>query len=256
MPMTTGLAPTPRPHVDRPYMSNRHASRLMDAQMVTNFIQTEEAGRMAKKTMTDPPPTPTRSRSTSMDDQRPITNTIVRPMPSRSETIPAPTSARARQQQLLSPPNSGKRLSAIPDQDDSTSSLDLALPGIPSLNFSFFENDSAEILNLSKDLGASIDLDIKKEKQQQKQQQSAGGSDTSDPVNEMLSLLDFPSPPAISEKDLGFVPDNVSQLKDELKLSKRKLADTEANFDKIKVRPNLSGNLFQFFGSYMYILLT
>ncbi|KAI9322203.1 hypothetical protein BX666DRAFT_588330 [Dichotomocladium elegans] len=201
-------AAIPRPAIKRPYMSNRHASRLMDPQAVTDFIQNEESSRTEF-------PTPIRSRSSSVTDKRPA---ALSPVPSRSES-----SSRQNLLHPLSPTSNNsttsnrKRLSRIPGQhSESSSTLDLALP---SLNLSFFENDSAEILNLSKDLGASIELDLRKEQ--------------SEAVNEMITLLEVPESPIVEDESDGMNNDT-SQLQQELDNTKRKLAEAEANFQKIK----------------------
>ncbi|KAI9266913.1 hypothetical protein BDA99DRAFT_558939 [Phascolomyces articulosus] len=287
--------PTPRPGAlnERPYMANRHASRLFDADMVSNYMENEHKN----------PPTPARSRSSSMDNvsSQKRNSTILQqhylqPTPSRSTG-------------LSSPPNSGKRLSVIPDHQEppmpslptrtssdsnhssqgspsppprpprppmmlnntglsssascstaassSTKTLDMALPDIPSLNFSYFDNDSAELLNLTKDLGVfdAKSTTIFGNNEKLKQEAARIVKEDQDKTNSSsvriaqasrvlsTSLMDaFPEPPtynnqlqlASSSPTGDELPDNVAQLKSQLQLSKRKLADTEANFQKIK----------------------
>ncbi|KAI9497459.1 hypothetical protein BDB00DRAFT_868497 [Zychaea mexicana] len=241
--------PTPRPGAlkERPYMANRHASRLFDADVVSNYmVNTNQKN----------PPTPARSRSSSMDNvshrqqqqQQQQQQRTVHPTPSRSAG-------------LTSPPNSGKRLSVIPDGEpavpssSSTKTLDMALPDIPTLNFSYFDNDSAELLNLTKDLGVfaeNTSAVIGNEKLQQEAAQAVSSiqDNSSNRIAQAsrilsLSLADeFPEPPAtfnqmaptspITTAGFDELPDNVAQLKSQLQSSKRKLADTEANFQKIK----------------------
>ncbi|KAI8140863.1 hypothetical protein BJV82DRAFT_193392 [Fennellomyces sp. T-0311] len=221
--------PTPRPGAlnERPYMANRHASRLFDADAVSNYMETEHY----QQNRNVDPPTPVRSRSSSVDNVS--HKRTIQPTPSRSAG-------------LSSPPNSGKRLSVIPDREpneDTSSSaktLDMALPEIPSLNFSYFDNDSDDLLNLTKDLGATLfSSNNTNEKLQQEAaealssaEESSSSSKITQASHVLSTSLTVSSEPASNLID--DLPDNVAQLKSQLQLSKRKLADTEANFQKIK----------------------
>ncbi|KAI7859913.1 hypothetical protein BDC45DRAFT_495288 [Circinella umbellata] len=272
--------PTRRPGAlnERPYMSNRHASRLFDADMVTGYMETENKG----------PPTPARSRSSSVDNisNQKRNSTLLQQhylqlSPSRSTGLSSSSNNNAGE--------NNKRLSVIPDEpslsqqqpslppsppqrpprpsinnssnlllssststtaSSSTKTLDMALPDIPSLNFSYFDNDSAELLNLTKDLGvfdaktAAFFGNNEKIKQEAAKIMEENNNSTKriTQASRVLSasLMDaFPEPPLpdnqqLQQEGVDELPDNVAQLKSQLQLCKRKLADTETNFQKIK----------------------
>ncbi|CAO3642723.1 unnamed protein product [Cunninghamella blakesleeana] len=144
------------------------------------------------------------------------------------------------------------------------SRLDFSTSDFPSLNLSFFENDSVDILNLTSSLGANLSLDNNNNSQlnlsslnlnkstpplpqQQQQQQSlltsSSSSSTknvsntlnraSDMLRSSLNFFDFPNPPERSN-GLDDSQKSPQQLESELRLSKKKLADMETNFNKIK----------------------
>lgn len=157
------------------------------------------------------PPTPNRSRSSSVEISNNKSNSSNsfaaypsrhgRPMPNQKASFTTPPSSGT-----ASPaPNYSSRLSSIPSANSSAASLTQspssdsiyglndagALPkgnlfsdtttlkpdpsqtDVPSLNLSFFDNDSSDLLNLTKSLGANLAVDInnKSSSEQQQQQQ-------------------------------------------------------------------------------------
>ncbi|KAI8098176.1 uncharacterized protein B0P05DRAFT_520801 [Gilbertella persicaria] len=128
---------------------SRSSSRLFDSQLVTDYINRPTHSRSPsrasnQKSLTDPP-TPSRSRSNSIEIPR-LSPEIPQPTPSRSEAI---LSSSNKSSSLHSPPLS------VDDNKLNKLSLDL-----PALNLSFFDNDSTDLINLTKKLGANISLDI------------------------------------------------------------------------------------------------
>lgn len=149
------------------------------------------------------PPTPNRSRSSSVEtsNKSNSSNNIAasrhgRPMlnqKSSSFTTTSPPSSGT-----ASPaPNHSSRLSSIPSANSSAASLtqspssdsiydglskgnlfsdttlkqDPSPTNVPSLNLSFFDNDSSDLLNLTKSLGANLAVDINNKALEQQQQQ-------------------------------------------------------------------------------------
>ncbi|KAI7879869.1 RhoGAP-domain-containing protein [Lichtheimia hyalospora FSU 10163] len=152
------------------------------------------------------PPTPNRSRSSSVEisnsNKSNSSNNVAaypsrhgRPMPNQKSFTTPPSSGTA------SPaPNYSSRLSSIPSANSSAASLTqspssdsiyglndgVGVGGlskgnlfsdtnsspneVPSLNLSFFDNDSSDLLNLTKSLGANLAVDINKTSEQQQQQ--------------------------------------------------------------------------------------
>ncbi|CEP16580.1 hypothetical protein [Parasitella parasitica] len=114
--------------------NTRPISRLLDTQLVAEYMQ-----HSSKRG----PPTPSRSRSNSVDN--PPKMRLIGPTPSRSEVVSKSPS---------SPPLS------IGDGKKPKLTTSSSLTDMPSLNLSFFDNDSTDLVNLTKKLGANISMDI------------------------------------------------------------------------------------------------
>ncbi|KAI9272969.1 hypothetical protein BDA99DRAFT_280390 [Phascolomyces articulosus] len=195
-----------------PQMSSR-TSRLLDADLASDYMRLQQAlarpngtnnpspevrsssSTSTPRTSHDRPPTPSRSRSSSVDTSSTAGNSN-RPMPP-SRNPPA-TPPRTSSSRVNSPPatsssnftnnnNNKKRLSSIPSANSSVDSLpqvtpstssnniyllddgsvskgnlsvenNASLPTVPSLNLTFFDNDSSDLLNLTKSLGAGLSV--------------------------------------------------------------------------------------------------
>ncbi|KAI8640782.1 hypothetical protein BD408DRAFT_419236 [Parasitella parasitica] len=109
-------------------------SRLFDTRLVADYMQ-----HPSKRD----PPTPSRSRSNSVDN--PPKMRLIGPTPSRSEVVSKSPS---------SPPLS------IGDSKKPKLTTSSSLTDMPSLNLSFFDNESSDLVNLTKKLGANISMDI------------------------------------------------------------------------------------------------
>lgn len=203
--------------------AQRHTSRMLDSQVVADYLQIQQAldGQVRTKNETSRrfspatssssyssstnnnnnnnnnsysngnlnthydkhPPTPTRSRSSSVD-------TMGRNKLSRgSEKAPTPPPSAGSQSPSIPPGIT--RLSSIPSANSSevslhnssnpakdniyllkdgsvskgnlsnqssSSSLSQALPDLPSFNLSFFDNDSSDLVNLTRSLGANLEV--------------------------------------------------------------------------------------------------
>ncbi|KAG2237536.1 hypothetical protein BDF21DRAFT_386678 [Thamnidium elegans] len=174
----TGLQPSAN-------TANRHTSRLFDPQLVSDYIQTQPRSRNPLDTRTrrpsTDPPTPTRSRSNSVEIPPKLRLADNRLTPSRSEVVSSSktnTTTSPTSSSPSSPPlsigsnspqtslhknviNTSSSFSSSLTKSTSTTTLDISLlPEIPSLNLSFFDNDSNDLVNLTKTLGASISKDI------------------------------------------------------------------------------------------------
>jgi hypothetical protein len=109
------------------------------------------------------PPTPSRSRSNSVDipsKTRLMADT--RLSPSRSEVISnTKNSPNSPPLSVSSPTYPTSSASSSLNMTKTASATTLDLPDmIPSLNLSFFDNESTDLLNLTKKLGANISMDI------------------------------------------------------------------------------------------------
>ncbi|KAI7851738.1 hypothetical protein BDC45DRAFT_514915 [Circinella umbellata] len=188
------------------------ASRLLDADLASDYMKLQQALARPNGTNNQPevrssssttcltsldcPPTPTRSRSSSVDASSSAgkSNTLNSMLSSRKSptTPPRSSSSRGNTPATLTTTNSNnnsynnrKRLSSIPSVNSSTDSLPQItpsassnniyllddgsiskgnlsvdhhepLPNVPSLNLTFFDNDSSDLLNLTKSLGAGL----------------------------------------------------------------------------------------------------
>ncbi|CEI99882.1 hypothetical protein RMCBS344292_13958 [Rhizopus microsporus] len=142
-----------------------------------------------------PPLTPSRSRSNSAD--MPMKLRLNQPTPSRSDIV------------TKSSPNSP--LSSV----GSTSSNTMKWDASEMLSFSFFENESAELLNLTKKLGANITLDFS---------QDTPTTNNITRASQYLesSLVDIPEAP-------------LQKMHEDIEASyAKKLADLQQNYQKIK----------------------
>ncbi|KAF7725555.1 hypothetical protein EC973_009510 [Apophysomyces ossiformis] len=247
---------------------HRHASRMFNTQTVDEYMQLHQRGirnpvevRSRNESLDKHPPTPARSRSSSVD-------TTIKPAPeatSRSETIgaakpmtPPPSNSHKPLPTLSSTNGKEDNIYLLKDgsiskgdiaQSSSTSTLDLALPEIPSLNLSFFDNDSAELTNLTKTLGAN--LFTKPDTSTRKPPPKV--SSTTSKINKATDLLAaslrqtpfssafdiFPKPSNSSASAKQPFSDDISviRLKEELKKSNKKVTELETNFNKIKAGP-------------------
>jgi hypothetical protein len=196
------------------------------------------------------PPTPSRSRSNSVELPKPRSfsneNNRLFPQPtaSRSEMIRAPNS----------PPLSiGSNSPAHSNSSASNriNSLDQSLnSNLPSLNLSFFDNESTDLLNLTKNLGANIAKEIYAEKKDIPEIVKTTENITRASQYLESSLFDhddddfedFPPPPQHAS--------NVeTQLRAELEVSNSKLGALQLNFNKIKVR----GLIFAGMERYLFV---
>ncbi|KAI8879732.1 RhoGAP-domain-containing protein [Backusella circina FSU 941] len=183
------------------------------------------------------PPTPSRSRSNSVE--------IPKPRSSSSESnrlLPQPTTSRS---EMIRTPNSPPLSigSSSPANSHSSASnrinsLDQSLHSnsLPSLNLSFFDNESTDLLNLTKNLGANIAKDIYAEKKVEQVPEIVKTTENITRASQYLesSLFDqddefedFPPPPQHAS-------DVETQLRAELELSNSKLGALQLNFNKIK----------------------
>ncbi|CAO3587359.1 unnamed protein product [Absidia cylindrospora] len=123
-----------------------------------------------------------------------------------------------------------------------TKPLELALPDIPSLNLSFFDDNSSELSNLTKSLGVNLHNGGNDNKNGSR----AGtiGNTKINRASELLksSLDHFPQPPTTNSNSnivydtttIDSIPDNVADLKEKLKQTSNRLASTESNFTTLK----------------------
>ena len=220
--------------------------------MVADYMQTqprEVTENRLRRPSTDPP-TPSRSRSNSID----LTSKLpqVKLSPSRSEIV---ISAAKSNTTPSSPPLSVGSSSPIVSKTlfnpsvspltKSTSTTTLEkLPEIPSLNLSFFDNESTDLLNLTKKLGANITLDIYgSSEDKQKAGEVPVIVKTTENITRASQYLEsslmnddeikgFPQPPTTqrssSEEDVN------QQLRSELELANSKLNSMQASYIKIK----------------------
>ncbi|KAG0178256.1 hypothetical protein DFQ29_003721 [Apophysomyces sp. BC1021] len=160
---------------------HRHASRMFNTQTVDDYMQMHQRGlrnpmevRPRNESLDKHPPTPARSRSSSVDTSAKTSTDIARPTASRSEIVNGakpmtPPHSNSQRPSPISPTANSKLDNIYLLKDGSiskgdvarspaSSSLDLALPEIPSLNLSFFDNDSSELTNLTKTLGANLSI--------------------------------------------------------------------------------------------------
>lgn len=101
------------------------------------------------------PPTPSRSRSSSVDipsKMRLIADT--RLTPSRSEVVSSSKSL------LNSPPLSVTSPTSLSSSHNMAKSASTTTVDLPDLNLSFFDNESTDLVNLTKKLGANISMDL------------------------------------------------------------------------------------------------
>lgn len=211
--------------------NNRHTSRLFDPQLVADYMQ-----QSSKRD----PPTPSRSRSNSVEI--PPKMRLIGPTPSRSEVVTKSPS---------SPPLS------IGDSKKSKLTTSSSLTDMPSLNLSFFDNESTDLVNLTKKLGANISLDIYGS-QQDKQKAVAVPVivKTTENITRASQYLesslmtddyDFPQPPtaglssdsidnksSLSISTVSSSTTTTDQLRTELDATQAKLAAMQASYTKIK----------------------
>lgn len=183
------------------------------------------------------PPTPSRSRSNSVDIPQKMR--LIGPTPSRSEIVTKSPS---------SPPLS------IGDSKKPKLTTSSSFTDVTSLNLSFFDNESTDLVNLTKKLGANISMDIYGS-QQDKQKAVAVPVivKTTENITRASQYLesslmtdeyDFPQPPTVSSDSI----DNKSnlsistlssstttdQLRTELDTTQAKLAAMQISYTKIK----------------------
>jgi hypothetical protein len=159
--------------------------------------------------------------------------------------------------------------------------MDMTLSGFPALNLSFFENDSVDLLNLTSSLGANLLLDscnsshpgspwtfsdcdrittpalsdpsysatssstLNDDTLSDPWPSSSSINRASDMLRSSLNFMDFPAPPERSNS-LDDTKKSQHQLEEELASYKRKLANMEKSFNKIKVSQR--GNVIHQFG--------
>lgn len=186
------------------------------------------------------PPTPSRSRSNSVEI--PPKMRLIGSTPSRSEVVTKSPS---------SPPLS------IGDSKKSKLTTSSSLTDMPSLNLSFFDNESTDLVNLTKKLGANISLDIYGS-QQDKQKAVAVPVivKTTENITRASQYLesslmtddyDFPQPPtaglssesidnksSLSISTVSSSTTTTDQLRTELDATQAKLAAMQASYTKIK----------------------
>ncbi|KAF7730580.1 hypothetical protein EC973_001962 [Apophysomyces ossiformis] len=255
---------SPQPRLDRyqsPYSTKRHESRLLDAHLVNAYMEQQQIHSPLEvhrpQTQLDLPK-PARSRSSSVDNSTHMRVSSLlhpddqRPTPSRSETIPTSSPKKKRFSAL--PPRAATENTYLSEKSSSsTSTLDLALPEIPSLNLSYFDNDSSELLNLTKTLGANLDiktrpilppLDIPSARESIASTSTYKINRASEIIRSSLTpgdLESFPPPPSsvsnLLDLDSTDVPTDKASfecLRSELKLSNAQLNDIQQKFYKIK----------------------
>ncbi|KAG0178082.1 hypothetical protein DFQ29_003960 [Apophysomyces sp. BC1021] len=256
---------SPQPHHDRfhaPCSTKRHASRLLDTQLVNAYMNQQQIHSPLESHHPQAQldlPRPGRSRSNSVDNTTQLRLSSMlhpddkRPTPSRSETIPVSSPKRNRFSAM--PPTAATEGIYLSEKaSTSTSTLDFALPEIPSLNLSYFDNDSSELVNLTKTLGANLDiktrpilppLDIPSARDSIASSSTYKINRASEIIRSSLTPGDFdnfPQPPspsvsALLDLDSGDVPTDkasVERLRSELKLSNTQLTDMQKKFNRIK----------------------
>ncbi|KAI8140984.1 hypothetical protein BJV82DRAFT_184579 [Fennellomyces sp. T-0311] len=239
-------------------------------------------------------PTPTRSRSSSVDTSKTAPSM---PPPRKSSTSP-PNSSRNHPPALTTHSNR-KRLSSIPSANSSADSLSNSpatnspfsnniyllddgrvskgnlstdntatstLPEVPSLNLTFFDNDSTDLLNLTKSLGANLAVSPSSSHDQPQKTKKSGKSAVSKitkatelltsslrhspPSKPAKSWTDFPQPPSSTVKpsdsvlslssfdlDSDHVPTDrasVEKMRAELKAANGKVLELNNSLNKIK----------------------
>ena len=256
------------------------ASRLLDADLASDYMKLQQAlarpngtnnqpevrssSSTSTRTSLDRPPTPTRSRSSSVDASSSAgKSNTTRPMPSsrKSPTTPPRTSSSRGNSPATTiitssnnnnPYNNNKRLSSIPSVNSSADSLPQVtpstssnniyllddgsvskgnlsvdnqepLPNVPSLNLTFFDNDSSDLLNLTKSLGAGLSASTssplnsstasysqRQHQQQQKKSGKHGGKSSAvsklTKATELLTSSLRHSPPVNNNSSKNYIP--------------------------------------------------
>ncbi|KAI8086687.1 uncharacterized protein BX664DRAFT_336509 [Halteromyces radiatus] len=111
--------------------------------------------------------------------------------------------------------------------------LELALPDIPSLNLSFFDDDSTELANLTKSLGVNLSTTTTTTKPLP----SPGniGTNKLNRASDLLkSSLEHLPESTTSNNDTIISTDNIDHLRQKLKATTELLISTESNFEKLK----------------------
>ncbi|OBZ82737.1 putative Rho-type GTPase-activating protein 4 [Choanephora cucurbitarum] len=223
------------------------SGRLLESNVISDYVNKSSSSLSSSRTNRRPsnidPPTPSCSRSNSVD-VIPLPKENPRLVPSRSERL---LSSSAKSSSLHSPPLS---------VDDSNLSTKLSLD-LPALNLSFFDNESTELLNLTKKLGANISLGFDSF-YQEKVTEVPEIVKTTEKITRASQLLEssltdenedfeeFPLPPtSIAVNQLSVNASRTSmiseknrlteeQLRAELENANAKLASVQANYQKIK----------------------
>ncbi|KAI9023719.1 hypothetical protein CLU79DRAFT_718494 [Phycomyces nitens] len=291
-----GLSPSNLP--------NRHASRVFDPQTVADSMQTQQRmrvplearmrndqdHRVRQDSLLTPersPPTPARSRSSSVDiitktrlnnllgpNHLPH-NTAPTPTPSRSDVISGTKTHPPPSKSLLPISNTRQRFSSMPAPlqispmeksksvpdtiyrmyAESTtevqlmpaSPLEFSLPEISSLNLSFFDDDSSDLLNLTKTLGASLSFSNESSdpgfKPTFDSRSSVNINKASELLRTSLNLSTYDKVPtsplpriSSEESDESVSTDRayVLKLQSDLKSTNSRLTVMETNFNRIK----------------------
>lgn len=216
-----------------PPLGNK-SDNLFDEKIVNGYMQQSNKRSpidTRRRPSTDPP-TPSRSRSNSVEippKMRLLADT--RLTPSRSEVLSSTKSpTNSSNISPNSPPLSIKPI----NQSNSTSSLtqstsSTTLDDMPSLNLSFFENESTDLANLTKKLGANIALEVFEDKHK-----------TTENITRASQLLEYSL--MMSDEDYDQFPqpplpqDNseTDHLRAELEIANSKLVAMQASYNKIK----------------------
>ncbi|KAI8384559.1 uncharacterized protein BYT42DRAFT_265892 [Radiomyces spectabilis] len=209
--------------------TNRERNRLSD--VLENHQAANHLHPLDNAAITAVPYPSHRSRSSSVDNTtRAIRlNSITQPLPSRSDVISS--THKHATAPVEKPPS--KLRSLQPVKNDKRTSFDFALPEIPSLNFSFFDNDSAELANLTKTLGASLALDFNN-KSKSTDNKIAKASELLQSSLDDADLEAFPATPASRSPAAATNRSRSNTAVSDLNTANQKIASLEANMSRLK----------------------
>lgn len=259
----------PRPNAHLTSSSSNttdNRSTSFNSQPNADYMQTQTSSQNSRdnrsRRPSAGPPTPSRSRSNSVDTPPTIRLPEAKLSPSRSEVVASSKISISSASSPSSPPlsvgsvsphtpvnknlfNSSTSTSTL-TKSTSTTTLEnnsSAIPEILSLNLSFFDNESSDLLNLTNKLGANISLDIYgNSDDKQKAGEVPVIVKTTENITRASQFLEsslmneeelngFPQPP---EKRSSLEEDENQQLRTELEIANSKLNSMQASYIKIK----------------------